>query len=176
VALARELKARGIDVVDCSSGGIAGSATAARIKRTLGFQVPYAERVRREAGIATMAVGLIIEPEQAEAILEAGQADLIAIGRQALFNPNWPLEAQLALGAGEQRGVTHFDGARKSLRHAIAAIGRVPVVEARVRVALDERDAGERRAESLDVSRHLKLDLAASPRGQSGRASRPSPP
>ena len=62
VAYARELKARGIDVIDCSSGGLVGSATAARVKRTWGFQVPYAERVRREAGIMSMAVGLIIDP------------------------------------------------------------------------------------------------------------------
>jgi 2,4-dienoyl-CoA reductase-like NADH-dependent reductase (Old Yellow Enzyme family) len=98
VALARELKARGVDVVDCSSGGIAGSATAARIARHPGFQVPFAERVKREAGIKTMAVGLIMEPQQAEAVLQAGQADLIAIGRQALYDPNWPLHAERALG------------------------------------------------------------------------------
>jgi 2,4-dienoyl-CoA reductase-like NADH-dependent reductase (Old Yellow Enzyme family) len=102
VALARELKSIGIDVIDCSSGGISGSATAARVKRTLGFQVPFAERVRREADIRTMAVGLILEPRQAEAVLRAGQADLIAIGRQALFDPNWALHAQLALGADAQ--------------------------------------------------------------------------
>jgi 2,4-dienoyl-CoA reductase-like NADH-dependent reductase (Old Yellow Enzyme family) len=99
VALARELKALGIDVLDCSSGGIAGSATAARVKRTLGFQVPFAARVKAEAGIPTMAVGLILEPHQAEAILQNGQADLIAIGRQALFNPHWALHAQIALDA-----------------------------------------------------------------------------
>ena len=97
VALAQELKARGIDVVDCSSGGIAGSATAARIPRSPGFQLPFAERVRREAGIKTMAVGLILEAHQAEAALEAGQADLIAIGREALYDPNWPLHAERAL-------------------------------------------------------------------------------
>jgi len=97
VALAQELKARGIDVVDCSSGGIAGSATAARIPRSPGFQLPFAERVRWEAGIKTMAVGLILEAHQAEAALEAGQADLIAIGREALYDPNWPLHAERAL-------------------------------------------------------------------------------
>src|SRR5260370_1276706 len=97
VTLARELKARDVDVVDCSSGGIAGSATAARIARHPGFQVPFAERIKREAGIKTMAVGLILEPEQAEAILQNGQADLIAIGRQALYDPNWPLHAERAL-------------------------------------------------------------------------------
>jgi 2,4-dienoyl-CoA reductase-like NADH-dependent reductase (Old Yellow Enzyme family) len=98
VVLAREVAARGVDVIDCSSGGLAGSATAARIKREPGFQVPYAERVRRDAGVKTMAVGLILEPDQAEAILQAGQADLIAIGRQALYDPSWALHAEAALG------------------------------------------------------------------------------
>jgi 2,4-dienoyl-CoA reductase-like NADH-dependent reductase (Old Yellow Enzyme family) len=88
VALAHELKARGVDVIDCSSGGIAGAATAAQVTRSLGFQVPFAERVRREAGIPTMAVGLILEAQQAEAVLAGDQADLIAVGRQSQYNPN----------------------------------------------------------------------------------------
>src|ERR1700716_1905665 len=88
VAFAGELKARGVDVIDCSSGGISGSATAAQVPRGLGFQVPYAERVRKEVDIASMAVGIILEAEQAEAILQNGQADLIAVGRQSQFNPN----------------------------------------------------------------------------------------
>jgi 2,4-dienoyl-CoA reductase-like NADH-dependent reductase (Old Yellow Enzyme family) len=88
VAFARELKVRGVDVVDFSSGGIAGSATAAQVPRALGFHVPFAERVRKEADIATMAVGIILEAQQAEAILEKGQADLIAVGRQSQYNPN----------------------------------------------------------------------------------------
>lgn len=98
VALARRLKDVGIDVVDCSSGGLLGSATAARVKRQPGFQVPYAARVRRDAGIATMAVGLILEGPQAEEILRNGEADLIAVGREALHDPNWPLHVQGALG------------------------------------------------------------------------------
>jgi len=61
VAFARELKARGVDVIDCSSGGIAGSATAAQVPRGLGFQVPYAERVRKEVGVASMAVALFLK-------------------------------------------------------------------------------------------------------------------
>jgi 2,4-dienoyl-CoA reductase-like NADH-dependent reductase (Old Yellow Enzyme family) len=88
VVFAREIKARGVDVIDCSSGGISGSATAAQVPRSLGFQVPFAERVRHEAEIPTMAVGIILEAQQAESILENGQADLIAIGRQSQFNPN----------------------------------------------------------------------------------------
>ncbi len=88
VAFARELKLRGVDVIDCSSGGISGAATAAQVPRSLGFQVPFAERVRKEADMPTMAVGIILEAEQAETILQKGQADLIAIGRQSQFNPN----------------------------------------------------------------------------------------
>jgi 2,4-dienoyl-CoA reductase-like NADH-dependent reductase (Old Yellow Enzyme family) len=88
VAFAQELKARGADVIDCSSGGISGSATAAQVPRGLGFQVPYAEWIRNEVGVATMAVGIILEAQQAEAILENGQADLVAVGRQSQFNPN----------------------------------------------------------------------------------------
>jgi 2,4-dienoyl-CoA reductase-like NADH-dependent reductase (Old Yellow Enzyme family) len=98
VVLARELKALGVDVIDCSSGGIGGSATAVRIKRTPGFQVAFAERVRRETGIMTMAVGLITHPQQAEEILAADNVDLIAVGREALVNPSWPLHAAAALG------------------------------------------------------------------------------
>jgi 2,4-dienoyl-CoA reductase-like NADH-dependent reductase (Old Yellow Enzyme family) len=98
VAYARELKTRGVDVIDCSSGGLVGSATVARIKRTWGFQVPYAERVRREAEMMSMAVGLIVDPAHAEDILQKGQADLIAIAREALVNPCWPQMAEVALG------------------------------------------------------------------------------
>ena len=97
VALARELKALGVDVIDCSSGGLMGSATAARVKRGPGFQVPFAERIRREAGVQTMAVGLILDGAQGEQILQSRQADLIAIGREALHNPNWPLHAEMQL-------------------------------------------------------------------------------
>jgi 2,4-dienoyl-CoA reductase-like NADH-dependent reductase (Old Yellow Enzyme family) len=102
VAYARELARAGVDVVDCSSGGIAGSATAAittLLRRVPGFQLPFAERVRRDAGLKTMAVGLILTPQQAEAALRSGSADLIAVGREALFNPNWALHAALELGA-----------------------------------------------------------------------------
>jgi 2,4-dienoyl-CoA reductase-like NADH-dependent reductase (Old Yellow Enzyme family) len=105
VAFARELKSVGVDVVDCSSGGIQGSATAATktlVKRVPGFQLPFSEKVRKEAGVATMAVGLILTPQQAEQALQEGRADLIAIGREALFDPNWPLHAALALGVDPQ--------------------------------------------------------------------------
>jgi 2,4-dienoyl-CoA reductase-like NADH-dependent reductase (Old Yellow Enzyme family) len=102
VSFSKELKAAGVDVVDCSSGGIQGSATAATrtlVQRAPGFQLPFSERVRKEAGLMTMAVGLILTPQQAEEALQAGRADLIAIGREALYDPNWPLHAAAALGA-----------------------------------------------------------------------------
>ncbi|MBZ0129734.1 MAG: NADH:flavin oxidoreductase/NADH oxidase [Rhodobacteraceae bacterium] len=101
VVLARALKGLGVDVMDCSSGGIAGPATAGG-RRQPGFQVPYAAKVREGAGMMTQAVGLITHPAQAEAILAEGQADLIAIAREALANPNWALHAEQALmpGAG----------------------------------------------------------------------------
>ncbi|MHA1599858.1 MAG: NADH:flavin oxidoreductase/NADH oxidase [Alphaproteobacteria bacterium] len=102
VALARELASLGVDVIDCSSGGLMGSATAARVKRGPGFQVPYAAQIRRETGIKTQAVGLILEARQAEDILEAGDADLIAIGREALYDPFWPHHAARTLGCDSQ--------------------------------------------------------------------------
>ena len=98
VVLARELKARGVDVLDCSSGGLMGSATAAPVTRAPGFQVPFAARAKAESGIATMAVGLILDPHQAEAILQKGEADLIAIGRQAQYNPNLALHWSHQMG------------------------------------------------------------------------------
>ncbi len=103
VLLAKRLKILGVDVIDCSSGGIVGSATGASplvplTPRTPGFQVPWAKQIKQEAGIPTMAVGLILTPELAEQIIDEGSADLIAIGREALDNPNWPLHAARALG------------------------------------------------------------------------------
>jgi 2,4-dienoyl-CoA reductase-like NADH-dependent reductase (Old Yellow Enzyme family) len=99
VALSLALKDAGVDLIDCSSGGIAGAATSARgAKRQPGFQVPYAEGVRHGAGMPTIAVGLITHPEQAEAILANGQADLVAIAREALVDPMWALHAAQSLG------------------------------------------------------------------------------
>jgi 2,4-dienoyl-CoA reductase-like NADH-dependent reductase (Old Yellow Enzyme family) len=95
VALARDLQGRGVDLIDCSSAGNAAHAT---IPLAPGYQVPFAERVRRDAGIATGAVGLITEARQAEEILVSGRADLIIMARQLLRDPYWPLHAALALG------------------------------------------------------------------------------
>src|SRR5438128_5401656 len=97
VALANELRTAGVDVIDCSSGGMGGDPMAEGTL-TYGYQVPYAARIRQEAGIKTMAVGLITNGRQAEAILQNEQADLIAIGREFLSDPHWPLHAAEALG------------------------------------------------------------------------------
>lgn len=94
--LAREVKARGVDVIDCSSGGFAGAA----IKPAPGYQVPLARAVR-DTGAATMAVGLITTPEAAEEALQSGAADLVALGRTALDDPNFPLHAAKALGEAD---------------------------------------------------------------------------
>jgi 2,4-dienoyl-CoA reductase-like NADH-dependent reductase (Old Yellow Enzyme family) len=94
VAFAAALQARGCDYVDVSSGGNA----YAEIPLSPGYQVPFAQRVKAETGIATMAVGLIRDPVHAEAILADGQADLIAIGRGILNDPRWPWHAAEDLG------------------------------------------------------------------------------
>lgn len=99
LALAAALKEVGVDVLDCSSGGLAGSATAARITRDYGFQVGYADAIRRRTGLATMAVGLLTDPRHAEQVVADGSADLLAIGREALADPNWALHAEAALAA-----------------------------------------------------------------------------
>lgn len=101
VMLARELKIRGVDVVTCSSGGINGPLNMAIVPRTPGYQVPYANRVRREAGLMSCAVGLITEAQQAEDVLQRGEADLIALAREFLYNPNWPVHAARALGVAD---------------------------------------------------------------------------
>lgn len=100
VVLARELQARGVDAMDCSASGISiRSPTASRIAPQLGFQVPYAERVRRDAQMPTVAVGLIVHARQAEQILAEGRADLIAVGREMLLDPFWPARAARELDA-----------------------------------------------------------------------------
>jgi 2,4-dienoyl-CoA reductase-like NADH-dependent reductase (Old Yellow Enzyme family) len=95
VELARRLKPEGVDLVDCSSGG---SAPHAKVPVAPGYQVPFAEAVRREAGMASGAVGLITEPAQAEAIVAEGRADLVLLARAFLRDPYWALSAAQALG------------------------------------------------------------------------------
>jgi len=96
VRIAAQLRTSGIDVIDCSSGGL---TTAQQIALAPEYQVPFARRIKHEAGIATAAVGLITEPTQAERIVVDGDADLVLLARELLRNPHWPLLAAHALGA-----------------------------------------------------------------------------
>jgi 2,4-dienoyl-CoA reductase-like NADH-dependent reductase (Old Yellow Enzyme family) len=97
VVLARELKAIGVDVIDCSAGGIlARPVSSAPIG--YGYQVPFAQKLREEADVKTMAVGLIVHHDQAEQILREGRADLVALAREMLHNPNWALDAASKMG------------------------------------------------------------------------------
>jgi 2,4-dienoyl-CoA reductase-like NADH-dependent reductase (Old Yellow Enzyme family) len=107
VALAQALKARGVDLMDCSSGGMSGPATLSTAKIAPGYQVPYAAAVRKEAHLPTMAVGAILDPRHAEAVLAAGDADLIAIGRQLIAEPHWLYRAALELGHPDPASVLH---------------------------------------------------------------------
>ncbi len=95
LAFARELKARGCDWIDVSSGGV---SPRQKIRPGPGYQVPFAEIIRSETGLATIAVGLITEPRQAEAIVAEGRADLVALARGMLFDPRWPWRAAVELG------------------------------------------------------------------------------
>lgn len=98
VALAKILKTKGVDVIDCTSGGLSSRIPNFYRLTRYGYQVPFAERIRREADIMTMAVGLIIHGDQAERILQEGRADLVGVGREILHNPNWPMDAAQKMG------------------------------------------------------------------------------
>jgi 2,4-dienoyl-CoA reductase-like NADH-dependent reductase (Old Yellow Enzyme family) len=96
VALSRLLKEAGVDLVDCSSGGLVPEQ---QITAGPGYQVPFAAAVREGAGIATGAVGMITEPMQAEKVLADGHADVVLLARELLRDPHWPLRAAAELGA-----------------------------------------------------------------------------
>ena len=97
LVLANELTKRGVEVIDCSSRGLARRGTPVVIPRMPGFQVEYAAAVRRAVDVKTCAVGLVMDFEHAERIVESGDADLVAIGREALRNPSWASQAAVAL-------------------------------------------------------------------------------
>ena len=95
VRLARRVAERGIDLIDCSSGGLSPQQ---KIPMAPGYQVPFAERIRRETGVSTGAVGLITSAEQADAIIRSGQADLVLLAREFLRDPYFQLHAAQKLG------------------------------------------------------------------------------
>lgn len=96
LAFVRALQARGCEFIDVSSGGL---SPLQQIPLRPAYQVPFAEHIRRETGMTTIAVGLITEPNQAEAIIATGQADLVALARGMLYDPRWPWHAAAKLGA-----------------------------------------------------------------------------
>ena len=108
IELAMKLKSAGVDLIDVSTGGAVHNAP---IKPTPGFQVPFAAAIRKEADIPTAAVGLITEPEQAQYIIETGEADAVFLAREMLRNPRWALSAAERLGA-EINWPAPFDRAR----------------------------------------------------------------
>ena len=118
IALAGELRKLDVDVIDCSSGGFEGYG----IKPAPLYQVPLARAVRR-AGVATMAVGLISDPAAAEAIIANGDADLVALARGALDDPNWPLHAHHALDGGGEAYDLWPPQARNRMRDRDRALG-----------------------------------------------------
>lgn len=95
IELARQLHSLGVDLIDCSSGG---TLPHAQVPVGPGYQTPFADRIRREAGIATGAVGMITDAAQADHILRTGQADFILMAREFLREPYWPLQAARELG------------------------------------------------------------------------------
>ena len=124
VALAQALKVRGCDFIHVSSGGL---SPLQKIALAPGYQLPFAERIRAETGLPTIAVGLITEAEHAEEIVATGQADLVGIARAMLYNPRWPWHAAAKLGAqvaapcqywrSQPRGLPDlFKGARIGMR------------------------------------------------------------
>jgi len=123
VAFAKAAKALGVDVVDCSSGG----NTPVPPKLYPGYQVPYAEAVRKGAGVATMAIGLILDAELAETIIASGKADLIALARPALEDPNFAIHASAALTGTPDYGLaptpakSGLDRLAQALKHMAKA-------------------------------------------------------
>lgn len=130
VILARAMQARGIDLVDCSSGGnLRTGATNASLGRGPGYQVPFAHRIRTEVGMPTAAVGMIRTPEFAERILQQGKADLIFIARQALFDPFWAHHAAETLGVtnGFAEWPPQYGWWLEKWAKALAANGETPM-------------------------------------------------
>jgi 2,4-dienoyl-CoA reductase-like NADH-dependent reductase (Old Yellow Enzyme family) len=137
ILFAEQLRACGVDLIDCSSGGMKLPREKNLVARTPGFQVAFAAEIRRAARIPTMAVGLIVDPRQAETIVKSGEADLVAIGREMLVNPNFACQAALEL-IGESGWNAWIDQyrwwlerrARQLRRVSSAAVGDVRPVSA----------------------------------------------
>ncbi len=101
VETAKALKAAGVDIIDCSTGGIGGKDRPRRMVIEQGFQVPFAEQIRKEADMPTMAVGFLWDAKACDDLVSNGQADMVALARELLDDPNWPLHAAAKLEADE---------------------------------------------------------------------------
>ena len=132
VVFAREIYARGVDVVDCSSGGaIADRSSDARVRRGYAFHAPYSRELKARVDGLVATVGLIVEPQQAEAVLRAGDADIVAIGREMLVEPSWANRARREL-LGEDYSDWHQEAGwwlerRRSAIRALEQAGETPM-------------------------------------------------
>ncbi len=115
LTLVREIKLRGVDMVDCSSGGIAlgGEGGLSAVPRVPGFQAGYSREIRHETGMPTVAVGMISDAHHAEMILREGHADLVALARGLMDDPNWPLHAARELGCADPLALVHAREAQR---------------------------------------------------------------
>lgn len=101
VALANLVGPMGVDVIDCSSGGMKGAPVTGHGPIGYGYQLPYSARIKQDSDVKTMAVGLIVHADQAEQTLQDGKSDLVGVGRENMYNPNWALDAALKLGVDD---------------------------------------------------------------------------
>ena len=110
IVLCQKLKALGVDLVDVSSGETTPDAS---ISVARGYQIPFAQRIRDEAGIRTGGVGLITDPQYADEIITSGQADLVFIGRELMWEPYWAIKAQHAMGVEPSWPIQYGDAVKR---------------------------------------------------------------
>jgi 2,4-dienoyl-CoA reductase-like NADH-dependent reductase (Old Yellow Enzyme family) len=142
----RELFARGVDVIDVSSGGAtADRSSDARVRRGYAFHAPYSRALREAVGDAGLVatVGLIVDAEQAEAVLQAGDADIVVVGREVLHNPNWPLHARNRL-EGEDFNAWYREAGwwldkRAGVLKGLAAAGETPLTRYRPAESVEQQ-------------------------------------
>lgn len=141
LALAAALKERGVDVIDCSSGGIQGDTAMSVVPWVGGHHVPYASRIRRDTGLMTAAVGMITDPHQAEGILQGGHADIVALARELLAHGDWPAHAARELGLEDPFGLlptAYANRLRRRERARAHRLNQVSLSEARFPVSETE--------------------------------------
>ncbi len=107
VPVVRALAQEGVDMIDCSSGGSGGKERPRRMTLGHGFQAPFAEEIKRETGLPAMTVGFLWEPETCAALIDEGRVDMLALARELLDDPNWPLHVARGLGIDPNRALWH---------------------------------------------------------------------